>query len=223
MTTRPRVGRRPVARAISVSAASIAAAGVALHLSRSGNPTIVVLATFAFAAWLFCLVALVAALRARSVGLTFLALALVAAGAALYVLRTDMASPSGPVTVVAVHPVAAVFDGARAVEEADRLRSYLGGLPGPAPVVVGGDFNATWDHVRFRELRDLGYADSVSAGEDGWIPTWPADRRFPPLIGIDHILARGAVSVGQTSTVRVDRTDHLGVQATVRLPPQRAR
>lgn len=329
MTTRPRVGRRPVARAISVSAASIAAAGVALHLSRSGNPTIVVLATFAFAAWLFCLVALVAALRARSVGLTVLALALVAAGAALYgpvvgtprvlddddpgpglplqvmvqnlelgratpddvvravhadgvdllmtveatpeaadglraagltdslpyeatatapgsrgvavwsryplspaeripgfslgVLRTDMAGPSGPVTVVAVHTVAAVFDGARAVEEADRLRSYLGGLPGPAPVVVGGDFNATWDHVRFRELRDLGYADSVSAGEDGWIPTWPADRRFPPLIGIDHILARGAVAVGQTSTVRVDRTDHLGVQATVRLPPQRAR
>lgn len=131
MTTRPRVGRRPVARAISVSAASIAAAGVALHLSRSGNPTIVVLATFAFAAWLFCLVALVAALRARSVGLTVLALALVAAGAALYVLRTDMASPSGPVTVVAVHPVAAVFDGARAVEEADRLRSYLGGAARP--------------------------------------------------------------------------------------------
>ncbi|MGW8591695.1 endonuclease/exonuclease/phosphatase family protein [Dietzia sp. NPDC055877] len=321
--TPPPVGRRPAARAVSVLAALVAAAGVALHLSRSANPTVLVLATFAFAAWLFCLVALVAALSARSLALTILALALVGAGVVQYgplvasspvydddpaggvplkvmvqnlefgraaphdlvravrtggvdmlltveatpesadalrtagltsllphesaatapgtegvavwsryplssperipgfslgVLRTEMAGPSGPVTVVAAHPVAPVFDGPRAVEEADRLRSYLGGLPGPAPVVVGGDFNATWDHVRFRELRELGYADSVSAGGDGWVPTWPADRRFPPLIGIDHILARGAVSVGETSTVRVDRTDHRGVTATVRLP-----
>ena len=134
-----------------------------------------------------------------------------------------MAGPAGPVTVVGVHPVAPVFDGPRAVEEADRLRSYLGGLPGPAPVVVGGDFNATWNHVRFRELRGLGYTDSVSAGRNGWVPTWPADRRLPPVLGIDHILARGAVGVGKTSTVRVSRTDHLGVQATVRLPAEQAR
>lgn len=55
---------------MSVLAALVAAAGVALHLSRSANPTVLVLATFAFAAWLFCLVALVAALSARSLALT---------------------------------------------------------------------------------------------------------------------------------------------------------
>lgn len=330
MTPRVGSGRRPVAWAVSVIAALVALAGVVLHHWRSDSPAVLVLASFAFAAWLLCLVALVAALRARSVVLTILALALVAAGAVQYgplvgaprvfddddnpaagvplrvmvqnlefgravphdvvravrtdgvdllttveatpesvealrtagltsllpheaaatapgpegiavwsrfplesperipgfslgVLRADMAGPAGPVTVVAVHPVAPVADGPRAVEEADRLRSYLGGLPGPAPVVVGGDFNATWDHVRFRELRGLGYADSVSAGRDGWVPTWPADRRFPPVIGIDHILARGAVGVGETSTVRVGRTDHLGVQATVRLPAEQIR
>lgn len=318
-----------MAWAVSLIAASVATAGVVLHHWRSADPTVLVLATFAFAAWLWCFVALVAALRARSVVLTVLSLALVAAGAVQYgplvgpsrdfddddpaagvplrvmvqnleygraaphdvvravrtggvdllmtveatpesadalrtagltgllpheatdtaagprgvavwsryplsapdrvpgfslgVLRTDMEGPTGPVTVVAVHPVAPVSDEARAVEEADRLRSYLGSLPGPAPVVVGGDFNATWDHVRFRELRGLGYTDSVSAGRDGWVPTWPANRRLPPLIGIDHILARGAVGVGETSTVGVDRTDHLGVQATVRLPAPRAR
>lgn len=329
MTSRAGSVRRPVARVVSVTAALTALAGVVLHHWRSGAPTVLVLATFAFAAWLLCLVALVAALRARSVVLTLLALALVAAGAVQYgplvgsqrifddddlaagvplrvmvqnlevgranshdvvrtvrtdgvdllitveatpeaaealrtagltsllpheaaatapgaggiamwsrfplgsperipgfilgVLRADMAGPAGPVTVVGVHPVAPVFDGPRAVEEADRLRSYLGGLPGPAPVVVGGDFNATWNHVRFRELRGLGYTDSVSAGRNGWVPTWPADRRLPPVLGIDHILARGAVGVGKTSTVRVSRTDHLGVQATVRLPAEKVR
>lgn len=319
------MGRRPVARAVSVIAALIAVAGVALHHSRSDVPAVLVLATFAFSAWLFCVVALVAALRARSVVLTVVAVVLVGIGAVQYgplvgpargddddgvplrvmvqnlefgsaaphdvvravrtggvdllmtveataesadalrtagltgllphealatapgpqgvavwsryplsppeqipgfslgVVRSTMAGPAGPVTVVAVHPVAPVFDGPMSVVEADRLRTYLGGLPGPAPVVVGGDFNATWDHVRFRRLREVGYVDSVSAGRDGWMPTWPANRRYPPLIGIDHILARGVAGVGETSTVRVDRTDHLGIQATVRLPTEPVR
>ena len=306
-------------------AAMVAAAGVALHHSRSDVPLVVVLASFASLAWLAVLVAVAAALRARSVVLTVIAVVLVGIGAASYaplvgpsggdddegvplrvmvqnlefgraaphdvvravrtgtvdllmtvettpesadalrtagltgllpheasspapgaqgvavwsrfpltppervpgfslgVVRSTMAGPTGPVTVVAVHPVAPVFDGPLSVAEADRLRTYLGGLPGPAPVVVGGDFNATWDHVRFRGLRDVGYVDSVSGGRDGWKPTWPADRRYPPLIGIDHVLARGALDVGQTSTVRVNRSDHLGLQATVRLHTDPAR
>lgn len=318
-------GRRPVARALAVLGALVAAAGVALHHSRSDVPAVLVGASFALWAWAFSLPALLAALRARSVVLTLIALGLVGAGVVQYgplvvparghddegvplrvlaqnlefgradpsdvvravreggvdllltvettteaveglrgagltealphealdprphtagiavwsryplgpperipgfglgVVRTSMAGPSGPVTVVAAHPIAPVFDAPVAVEEADRLRDHLGGLPGPAPVVVGGDFNATWDHTRFRGLRGLGYVDSVSGGGDGWVPTWPADRRFPPLIGIDHVLARGAVGVGDTRTVRVAGTDHLGVAATVRLPAGRAR
>lgn len=326
MTPRRVVPRRPVAWAVSLLSALVAAAGVVLHHWRSEDPRVLVFASFAFAAWLACLVALGAALRARSVVLTILALGLVAAGVVQYgplvgpsrgvddddgvplrvmvqnlevgraaphdvvravrtggvevlmtveatpesadglrsaglpellpheasaaapgtsgiavwsryplsapeqipgfslgVVHADMAGPAGPVTLVAVHPVAPVYDGPGAVAEADRLRSYLAGLPGPAPVVVGGDFNATWDHVRFRDLQSVGYVDSVSGGRGGWMPTWPADRAFPPVLGIDHILARGAVGVGEPDTVRVDRTDHLGLMATVRLPAQRPR
>ena len=317
-------GRHPVARAVAVLTALVAAAGVALHHSRAEIAVVPVLASFAVAFWAFSLVALIAAVRARSVLLGIVSVALVGVGVVQYaplvgpapevdddegvgvrvmvqnleygraaphdvvravrtggvdllltvettpesadalrtagltgllpheaaatapaaqgvavwsrfplsapervpgfslgLVRTEMAGPGGPVTVVAAHPVAPVFDAALAVEEADRLRWYLGSLPGPAPVIVGGDFNATWDHVRFRDLRDLGYTDSVSGGRDGWVPTWPAGRRFPPLIGIDHVLARGAVAVGETETVEVDRTDHLGVLATVRLPAPR--
>lgn len=319
--TRP----RPVARATAVLAGLVAVAGIALHHSTSEIPAVLVLATFALWAWAFSLVAVLAALRARSVVLTVMAVALVGAGVVQYgplvspargydddgidlrvlvqnlqfggadpvdvvravrdggvdlllavevtpealeglraagleevlayeasdaapqaagvaawsryplsppervpgfslgVLRAGMAGPGGPVTVVVAHPVAPVFDGPAAVEEADRLRWFLGGLPGPAPVVVGGDFNATWDHARYRGLRGLGYTDSVSGGGDGWVPTWPADRSVPPLIGIDHVLARGVQAVGETDTVRVRATDHLGVLATVRLPADRVR
>lgn len=313
-----------MARALAILFALVAAAGIALHHSTSEVPTVLVLASFALWAWAFSLLALIAALRARSLVLVVVTVALVGAGVVQYgplvvparthddegaalrvlvqnlefgradpsevvravnegrvdllltvettpeavdglraagltgtlehesldpaphtagvavwsrypltppdpipgfglgVVRTDMAGPTGPVTVVAAHPVAPVFDGPGAVDEADRLRGYLGGLPGPAPVVVGGDFNATWDHPRFRSLRALDYTDSVSGGGDGWIPTWPADRSYPPLIGIDHVLARGAIGVGETSTVRVSGTDHLGVLATVRVPPERS-
>ena len=313
--------RRPFARATAVLAALVGAAGIALHHSRSEAPAVLVLATFAVAMWLLALVALAAAVRARSVVLGIIAVVLVGTGVVQYGplvtpgrqvdddegvplkvmvqnlefgraaphdvlravrtggvdllmtvettpesaealrtaglatllphesvatapgaqgvavwsryplsppesipgfslggVRTEMAGPGGPVTVVAVHPVAPVFDATTSVEEADRLRGYLGGLPGPAPVVVGGDFNATWDHVRLRDLRGLGYTDSVSGGGDGWVRTWPTDRWFPPLIGIDHILARGALTIGETQTVEVARTDHRGVTATVRLP-----
>lgn len=314
---------RPVARALAALCSLVAAAGIALHHSRSEVPAVLVAATFAFWAWAFAIPALLAALRARSGLLVALTVGLVGAGVAQYaplvvpgrgadgegvplrvlvqnlefgradpgevvravrdggvdlvltveatpeavdglraagltgdlphealapapgtagvavwsrhrlgppelvpgfrmgVLRTVMDGPAGPVTVVAAHPVAPVFDGPGAVAEADLLRHYLGALPGPAPVVVGGDLNATWSHVRFRDLRGLGYVDSVSGGGDGWVPTWPADRRFPPLIGIDHVLARGAAGVGETSTVRISGSDHLGVVATVRLPAGR--
>ncbi|WP_367179750.1 endonuclease/exonuclease/phosphatase family protein, partial [uncultured Dietzia sp.] len=132
-------------------------------------------------------------------------------------------APAGPGTVVAAPPVAPVVDGPAAVEEADRLRSYLGGLPGPAPVVVGGDFNATWDHVRFRSLRGLGYTDSVSGGGDGWVPTWPADRRVPPPPSIHHTPAGGGAPGGGTPTPRRRAPHRPGLSATVRLPADRGR
>ena len=103
----------------------------------------------------------------------------------------------------------------------------LGSLPGPAPVVVAGDFNMTWDHTRFRALRSLGYVDSTEGGGDGPVPTWPHGRRLPggltapPVIGIDHVLARGAARIGDTSTVEVAGTDHLGLRARVALPAGR--
>ncbi|WP_299023539.1 endonuclease/exonuclease/phosphatase family protein, partial [uncultured Dietzia sp.] len=84
--------RRPVARALAVLSCLIAATGVALHHSDSDLPAVLVLASFALAAWAFSLLALVAALRARSVALTILAVVLAGAGAVQY---GPLVSPSG--------------------------------------------------------------------------------------------------------------------------------
>lgn len=73
-----------MARAAAVLAALVAAAGIALHHSTSEVPAVLVLATFALWAWSFSLIAVLAALRARSVVLTVVAVALVGAGAVQY-------------------------------------------------------------------------------------------------------------------------------------------
>ena len=143
------------------------------------------------------------------------------------VVTTGLATPAGPVTMVAAHPLLPLHNAAESAAEAERLRGVLGSLPGPAPVVVAGDFNMTWDHTRFRALRSLGYVDSTEGGGDGPVPTWPHGRRLPggltapPVIGIDHVLARGAARIGDTSTVEVAGTDHLDLRARVALPAGR--
>lgn len=139
-------------------------------------------------------------------------------GFAFGVLSAPMDGPAGPTTLVVAHPLAPVGPPgttARSVDEAERLRGVLGALPGPGAVIVGGDFNATWDHRRFRALREIGYVDSVDGGGDGVLPTWPSNRKLPPLIGIDHVLALDAVRVGGSRTEQIPGTDHRALAAEV--------
>lgn len=81
--------------------------------------------------------------------------------------------------------------------EWSREMRRLGGVmraaaDGAAPVVLAGDLNATTDHAQFRELLTLGYDDAVEHCGAGYLPTYPTDRFFPPVIAIDHVLSRGA-------------------------------
>lgn len=141
-------------------------------------------------------------------------------GFAFGVLSAPMDGPAGPATVVVVHPIAPVGPpgtARRSVAEAERLRGVLGALPGPGAVIVGGDFNATWDHARFRDLREIGYVDSVDGGGDRFLTTWPANRTLPPVIGIDHVLARDAIRIGGSRVARIPGTDHCALAAEVLL------
>ena len=106
-----------------------------------------------------------------------------------------------------------VRDMARLPGVLDRVATAAGGQP----VLVGGDFNATWGNANFRGLLQDGYRDAAEQLGAQWTATYPADRAFPPLIGIDHLLVRGA-GAQRLHTVEVSGSDHRGLVVRVALP-----
>ncbi|HWI73100.1 MAG TPA: endonuclease/exonuclease/phosphatase family protein [Baekduia sp.] len=93
-------------------------------------------------------------------------------------------------------------------EDGDQLRMLM------------GDFNATLDHEQLRRLLggDHGYADAADATGKGYDTTWPAGRRFPPEITIDHVLIDPRMRADDVSVHLVPRSDHRAVIATLRVP-----
>jgi endonuclease/exonuclease/phosphatase (EEP) superfamily protein YafD len=86
--------------------------------------------------------------------------------------------------------------------------------------MLAGDFNATLDHARLRRLLggDDGYVDAADATGKGYDTTWPAGRRFPPEITIDHVLVDQRVRVEAVRVHLVPGSDHRAVVAVVRVP-----
>ena len=56
------------------------------------------------------------------------------------------------------------------------------------PLMVVGDLNAVNDHGPMRALRRAGMKSATDLVGAGWLPTYPANRRVPPLLPIDHVL-----------------------------------
>ena len=81
------------------------------------------------------------------------------------------------------------------------------------PVIVVGDFNATLAHPPLQKMQDNGFREVHSWLGHGLSPSWPTDRRFPPLFRIDHAFVRGAVAPLAVSEVSVPGSDHRGFTA----------
>ncbi|MFC5817239.1 endonuclease/exonuclease/phosphatase family protein [Nonomuraea harbinensis] len=124
--------------------------------------------------------------------------------------------PGGaPVELFDVHPVPPIGPHAAAWQKA------LESLPGPSGGTVrilAGDFNASLDHVPMRRLLARGYKDAADQVGAGLIPTWPANRRIPPIITIDHVLVDERVGVKAVSVHDVPGTDHRAVFAELSVP-----
>ncbi|WLP90327.1 endonuclease/exonuclease/phosphatase family protein [Gordonia sp. NB41Y] len=133
---------------------------------------------------------------------------------ALANLSATTALPGAPETrVLAVHP-GAPLQGYANVWNTDMqiLAEYLAALP-EGPAIVAGDFNATWDHTRFRALLTDGFADAGVQSGSAWVPTYPTDRWGGyPLVAIDHVVIRGFVATG-VRTFTIPGSDHRGVLA----------
>jgi endonuclease/exonuclease/phosphatase (EEP) superfamily protein YafD len=129
-----------------------------------------------------------------------------------------------PVTITVVHPPAPLRGGQpRWKQDMDGLLAALTSTSGQQ--IVAGDFNATRDHGAFRQLLAARFMDCADAAQHRPWPgfTWPANRRFPPVMRLDHILvSRPGATVLETRTVPIPGTDHLGVLAVIELQPIRS-
>lgn len=83
------------------------------------------------------------------------------------------------------------------------------------PLVVAGDFNAVDDHGPMQDLHRLGLESATDIVGAGWLPTYPANRPFPPLLPIDHVLVDDQLTATSIHRVRVAGTDHLGLLTTI--------
>jgi endonuclease/exonuclease/phosphatase (EEP) superfamily protein YafD len=97
------------------------------------------------------------------------------------------------------------------------ILTQLADQSGSGATIVAGDFNATIEMRPFRELLTNGYHDSAEQAGAGRQFTYPDNKRYPPLIGIDHILTRNATAV-TTEAVKIPDTDHRALLATIMVP-----
>jgi len=102
--------------------------------------------------------------------------------------------------------------------ELAQLRTWLSRRDGQ--VVVAGDFNATLDHRQLRSILGVGYRDAAEQVGAGLVRTYPAERRIPPFVGIDHVLIRGGPVATAFETRAVAGSDHRAVAAAIALPPR---
>ncbi|HEY5785823.1 MAG TPA: endonuclease/exonuclease/phosphatase family protein [Microlunatus sp.] len=120
----------------------------------------------------------------------------------------------GPLRVVAVHPCNPFCGPGLWTAEHTELRHWLA-RQDDTPTVVAGDFNAVDDHAPMRDVYADGWRSAADLAGAGYARTYPADWRFPPLIGIDHILLNDRLTATAFTTFKVPGTDHLGVRAVI--------
>jgi endonuclease/exonuclease/phosphatase (EEP) superfamily protein YafD len=133
-------------------------------------------------------------------------------------LRATVAIPgAAPTVVYALHPLPPWPQPAyRWMAELEKLHQLFDGER--RPLIVGADFNSTWDHRQFRRVLDgtEPLRDAAEFTGAGIVATYPADRGFPAVLAIDRILTRGGTPL---SFARIDipGSDHYGVVGDIRL------
>ncbi|MCL2533127.1 MAG: endonuclease/exonuclease/phosphatase family protein [Nocardiaceae bacterium] len=122
-----------------------------------------------------------------------------------------------PLALFAVHPAPAyLFPAPEWAAELRRLHAEMTSNSLPDNVVVSGDFNATYTQRQYRALLTDGYADAADQVGAGLVPTMPAGRRLPPMIGIDRVITRAA-AVTDLDRIDIVGSDHYGLVVDVRL------
>jgi endonuclease/exonuclease/phosphatase (EEP) superfamily protein YafD len=134
-----------------------------------------------------------------------------------YLIRTRLALPGRAIDFWVVHTTAPVNPDwnnwnleLNGVYQA--LQKYH-----PRPLVMDGDFNATWGNRGFRAILSTGLTDAAAARGQPFSFTWSQlVDHLPPLIRIDHVLTGGDdVNVTTIATHDGPGSEHRDITATV--------
>jgi endonuclease/exonuclease/phosphatase (EEP) superfamily protein YafD len=120
----------------------------------------------------------------------------------------------GPVRLVAAHPCNPYCGRGLFASDHALLEGTVRANDG-SPLVVAGDLNAIDDHAPLVRLRADGMRSAADLVGAGWVPTYPSNRTFPPLFGIDHVLVNDQLTATALRTVHLAGTDHLGLVVTL--------
>jgi endonuclease/exonuclease/phosphatase (EEP) superfamily protein YafD len=133
-----------------------------------------------------------------------------------YLTRTSLKLPSAVLPLWAVHTTAPVspdwHDWSRELAGIDQTLKRAH----PRPLLMVGDFNATWGNKGFRAILATGLTDAAAARGLALEMTWSQDFFLvPPLVRIDHILTSPGVIVTKIRTGVGVGSDHRDLMATV--------
>lgn len=133
-----------------------------------------------------------------------------------YLARTTVKLPRGNLPLWVVHTTAPVDSGVgQWNDELDGVSRLLRAKR-PRPVLMVGDFNATWTNRGFRAILSTGLTDAAAARGEALDMTWSQDMSpLPPLIRIDHVLTGPGVVVTSIHTQPGPGSDHRDLLATV--------
>ena len=142
--------------------------------------------------------------------------------AGLPMTRAVVQTGAGPIRLVNVHTLSPVTrDGLDLWPRQLRRLGEEVRQPGP-PIVLAGDFNATWGHRPFRRLLDAGLRDAGAVRGRPWSATWPAGGRFlrRPALRIDHVLTGPGLVPTSYAVGPSAGSDHRSIVADVAFEPR---
>jgi endonuclease/exonuclease/phosphatase (EEP) superfamily protein YafD len=133
-----------------------------------------------------------------------------------YLIRTSLVLPKGTINFWVVHTTAPTNPSVHAWNaELDGIYQQLENAH-PRPLLMVGDFNATWGSRGFRAILSTGLTDAAAARGDPFAFTWSQTLPIlPPIIRIDHVLTAGAVTVTTIQTHPGPGSDHRDLTASV--------
>ena len=133
-----------------------------------------------------------------------------------YLIRSTLVLPNRTINFWVVHTTAPTNPGVGPWnQELDGIYAQLTSLH-PRPLLMVGDFNASWGSRGFRAILSTGLTDAAAARGDPFAFTWSQDLPIlPPIIRIDHVLTGGPVTVTEIQTHPGPGSDHRDITATV--------